>query len=93
MSNTSPTRRILGDLNVNTFGTPSTVRFIRKDSMSLKRGINDVEDPESSPAPSRVRSELHLTQRRLNTEDSAKSNAQEVGIHPRKTVDRQLTCF
>lgn len=73
-------RRILSDLNVNTFGTPSTTRFIAKGTTSLKRGINDVEEPESSPAPLRVCSEPHLTSKELETQESTKTNKQEVRI-------------
>ena len=48
--------------------------------MNLKRGIGDVEDPEASPAPSRVRSELHPTQETLGSLDSPRANTREVGM-------------
>lgn len=92
MSNASPTRRILSNLDVNTSGTPSlTVRSMGKDTTSLKRGINAVEDPEISPAPLRVCSELRLTQTKLSAQNSSKFNMPGVGFPLQQATHSQLT--
>ena len=81
MSNPTPTRRVLSDLNVNAFGTPTRVRLLEKHTPSLKRGISDVEDPESSPAPSRVRSEPYVSPKSLKIQGIANTNMPGVGFY------------
>ena len=91
MSNATPSRRVLSDLNVNTIGIPSAVRLMEKGTLNVKRGINDVGDPESSPAPLRVRSELHPLPKPSRLQGFAQTNKQEVGLYLLETMDCHLT--
>jgi len=55
MALATPTRRVLSDLPVNTFGTPSSKSNCGKETMSNKRPIQDVADPEYAQPAARVR--------------------------------------
>lgn len=55
MAQSTPTRRALVDLPVNTFGTPSSMSTTGKASVGHKRQIHEVEDPEFAQPTSRVR--------------------------------------
>lgn len=55
MAQTTPSRRALLDLPVNTFGTPSSLTTAGKASMGHKRQIQEVEEPEFPQPTSRVR--------------------------------------
>lgn len=55
MAQSTPTRRALIDLPVNTFGTPLSMTTVGKASMGQKRQIREVEEPEFPQATSRVR--------------------------------------
>ena len=55
MAQTTPSRRALVDLQVNTFGSPSSLTTLGKTSMGQKRQIQEVEEPEFAQPRSRVR--------------------------------------
>lgn len=55
MAQSTPERRALVDLPVNTFGTPSSMTTVGKVSISHKRQIQEVEEPEFAQPTSRVR--------------------------------------
>ena len=55
MAQSSPSRRALVDLPVNTLGTPSSMTTVGKASMGHKRQIQEVEEPEYAQSTSRVR--------------------------------------
>ena len=55
MAQTTPSRRALVDLQVNTFGSPSNLTTLGKTSMGQKRQIQEVEEPEFAQPRSRVR--------------------------------------
>ena len=55
MALSTPTRRALVDLPVNTFSTPSSLITGEKASMGHKRQIQEVEEPEFAQPTSRVR--------------------------------------
>ena len=55
MAQTTPSRRALVDLPVNTFSTPPSITAMRKAPMGQKRQIQEVEEPESAQPTSRVR--------------------------------------
>lgn len=55
MAQTTPSRRALVDLPVNTFGTPSGTTTLGKAQMGQKRQIEEVEEPEFAQPRSRVR--------------------------------------
>ena len=55
MAQTTPSRRALVDLPVNTFGTPSGLTVMGKASMGQKRQIQEVDEPEFARPRSRVR--------------------------------------
>lgn len=55
MAQSTPTRRALTDLPVNTFGTPSSTTTVAKTSMGHKRQIQEVEEAEFAQPTSRVR--------------------------------------
>ena len=55
MALSTPTRRALVDLPVNTLGTLSGMTTVGKASMSHKRQIQEVEEPEFAQSTSRVR--------------------------------------
>lgn len=55
MAQTTPSRRALVDLPVNSFGTPSSTSVVGKTSMGHKRQIHEVEEPEFAQPTSRVR--------------------------------------
>lgn len=55
MAQSTPTRRALVDLPVNTLGTPSSMTTMGKASMGHKRPIQEVEEPEFAQSTSRVR--------------------------------------
>ena len=55
MAQTTPSRRALVDLPVNTLGTPSSITNVGKASMGQKRQIQEVGEPEFPQSRSRVR--------------------------------------
>ena len=55
MAQTTPSRRALVDLPVNTLGTPLSTTTVGKASMAQKRQIQDVEEPEFAQSKARVR--------------------------------------
>lgn len=55
MTSSDTPRRILQDLPVNAFGTPSASNFRTSSSVGLKRQFHEVEDPSLPPAPLRSR--------------------------------------
>ena len=55
MALSTPTRRALVDLPVNTLGTLSGMTTVGKASMGHKRQIQEVEEPEFAQSTSRVR--------------------------------------
>lgn len=65
MAQSTPTRRALIDLPINTFGTPSSMPPVGKTSMGHKRQIQEVEEPEFAQPTSRVRVSLARSQSTL----------------------------
>ncbi|KAL8788349.1 MAG: hypothetical protein Q9213_001746 [Squamulea squamosa] len=55
MTDSTSPRRVLQNLPVNSFGTPSTVNITTSSKIRLKRQIHDIEDPILPPASSRPR--------------------------------------
>lgn len=55
MAQTTPSRRALVDLPVNTFVSPSSMTTVGKPSMAQKRQIQEVEEPEFARPKARVR--------------------------------------
>lgn len=55
MAQITPSRRALVDLQVNTFGTPSSMTTVGKASVGHKRQIQEVDEPEFTQPTSRVR--------------------------------------
>ena len=77
MAQTTPSRRALVDLPVNTFGTPTSMSTLGKAFMSRKRSIQEVEEPESAQPTSRVRLSPVSSQEAMN-DDSPSGHVSHV---------------
>ena len=55
MAKTTPSRRALVDLPINTFGTSFSMTTSQKAAVGQKRQIQEVEEPEFAQPRSRVR--------------------------------------
>lgn len=63
MAAATPSRRALGDLPINTFGTPPKTGMIGKLKTGIKRQIYEVDKLEYGQAASRVRLSPAFAQR------------------------------
>ena len=70
MAQSTPTRRALIDLPVNTFGTPPSMNKAAKTSMGHKRQIQEVEEVEFAQPTSRVRVSPVRSQNTLHDDTS-----------------------
>ncbi|KAL9073613.1 MAG: hypothetical protein Q9161_002855 [Pseudevernia consocians] len=77
MALSTPTRRALVDLPVNTLGTLSGMTTVGKASMGHKRQIQEVEEPEFAQSTSRVRMSPARSQSTL-TNDAPSGQTQPV---------------